>query len=280
MKKITSKWKSLNKNGIKLSLICGLNWLIRFVAKSQFYLFSAGSLGLLMYHLPQDYRVAAIVLIGYFLIAKLVNLCYGMWLEDFRRIKLSLRDLILSLVFLAKADYAIHHAVSEQMVNNLCKFWIMSAVFVMLVNILLPKLFKYYVLKNIIDKNYLGIRKLTDDLPPEINFYTDVDEVDADKRMRQINQNMIKQPYQDVVELSFLNREVITGVYHRIGLFTKEKERIFEDIDTIYYPIFRVYPFGIKENLAHTLIKFKLSRKTAFTKRESYWNELCKQYIE
>lgn len=275
MKNYTQRWKSLNKDGIKLSLICGVNWLIGFVARSQFYLFSAGFLGLLTYYLLQDYRVAAIVLIGYFLIAKLVNFCYGMWLQDFRRIKLSLRDLILSLVFLTEADYAIHHAVSEQMVNNLCKFWIMSAVFVMLVNILLPRLFKYYVLKNIIDKNYLGIRKPTDELLPEINFYSDVDEADADERMRQINQHVIKQPYQDVVELSFLNREVITGVHHRIGLFTKEEdidtiyyketERIFEDIDTIYYPIFRVYPFGIEEDLGHTLIKFKLSRKAAFT---------------
>ena len=98
--------------------------------------------------------------------------------------------------------------------------------------------------------------------------------------MRQINQNVIKQPYQDVVELSFLNRKVTTGIHYETDLVTKETERIFEDVDTIYYPIFRVYPFGIKENLDHTLIKFKLSRKTAFTKRESYWNELCKQYIE
>lgn len=268
MKKFTSKWKSLNKNGIKLSLICGLNWLIGFVAKSQFYLFSAGFLGLLTYYLPQNYRVVIIGLIEYFLVAKAIfNFCYGMWLQDFRRIKLSLKLFIILLVFQAEAYYAIHHAISEQMVNNLCMFWIISAVFASLVNILLPRLFRYYVLKNIIDKKYLGIRKLTDDLPPEINFYNDLDEADADKRMQQINKNVIKQPYQDVVELSFLNRKVTTGIHYKTDLITKEVERIFEDVDTIYYPVFRVYPFGIEEDFSHRLIQLKLSRRNAFTKR-------------
>lgn len=270
MQKLTLKWKSLNKTGLKLSLICGLNWLIEFVAKSQFYLFSAGFLGLLTYYLPQNYRVVIIGLIEYFLVAKAIfNFCYGMWLQDFRRIKLSLKEFIFLLVFLAESDYALDHTISEQMVNNLCKFWIMSAVFVGLVNILLPKLFRYYVLKNIIDKKYLGIRKLTDDLPPEINFYNDVDEADADKRMQQINKNVIRQLYQDVVELSFLNRKVTTGIRYKTDLITKEIERIFEDVDTIYYPVFKVYPFGIEKDFGHTLIQLKLSRKAAFTKRSS-----------
>lgn len=269
MKKCTSKWKSLNQKGLKLSLICSLNWLISFVAKSQFYLFSAGFLGLLTYFLPQDYRVVTVGLVMYFLGAKAVlNFGYGTWLQDFRRIKLSLKEFIFLLFFIAGTEYTTHHAISEQMVNNLCKFWIISAVFASLANIFILKLFKYYVLKNIIDKKYLGIRKLTDDLPPEINFYNDVDEADADKRMRQINKNAIKQPYQDVVELSFLNREVITAIGYKAASFGKETERTFVDDDTIYYPIFTVHPFGILEGelgFYHELIKLKLSRKAAFT---------------
>ena len=269
MKKCTSKWKSLNQKGLKLSLICSLNWLISFVAKSQFYLFSAGFLGLLTYFLPQDYRVVTVGLVMYFLGAKAVlNFGYGTWLQDFRRIKLSLKEFIFLLFFIAGTEYTTHHAISEQMVNNLCKFLIISAVFASLANIFILKLFKYYVLKNIIDKKYLGIRKLTDDLPPEINFYNDVDEADADKRMRQINKNAIKQPYQDVVELSFLNREVITAIGYKAASFGKETERTFVDDDTIYYPIFTVHPFGILEGelgFYHELIKLKLSRKAAFT---------------
>lgn len=36
MKKHIKNWKTLNKNGLKLSLICGLNWLIKIVFKGNF----------------------------------------------------------------------------------------------------------------------------------------------------------------------------------------------------------------------------------------------------
>ncbi|HEO3128039.1 TPA: hypothetical protein VAS71_000019 [Streptococcus agalactiae] len=64
MKNYIRKWNSLNKNGLKISLICGLNWLIGFVAKSQFYLFSAVFSGLLTYHLPQDIQLFTVRFLG------------------------------------------------------------------------------------------------------------------------------------------------------------------------------------------------------------------------
>ncbi|MFU1594422.1 hypothetical protein [Streptococcus dysgalactiae] len=61
MQKLTSKWKSLNKKGLKkglkLSLFCALNWLIVFIAKAQFFIFSVAFLGTLTYYLSQDYRI-------------------------------------------------------------------------------------------------------------------------------------------------------------------------------------------------------------------------------
>ncbi len=54
MKNFVQKWKSLNKIGLKLSLICGLNWLVGFISKSQFYLFSAAFAGVLTYYIPQE----------------------------------------------------------------------------------------------------------------------------------------------------------------------------------------------------------------------------------
>lgn len=52
MKKLTSKWKSLNKKGLKLSLFCALNWLIVFIAKAQFFIFLVMFSGTLTYYLP------------------------------------------------------------------------------------------------------------------------------------------------------------------------------------------------------------------------------------
>ena len=96
----------------------------------------------------------------------------------------------------------------------------------------------------------------------------DADEKDANKRMKRINKNAVKPAYQEVVELSFLNREVLTGISYKAVPFEKETERTFIDDDTIYYPIFTVHPFGSlegKSDFYHKLIKLKLSRKAAFT---------------
>lgn len=269
MKKLTSKWKSLNKKGLKLSLFCALNWLIVFIAKAQFFIFLVMFLGTLTYYLPQDYRIMTVNLVEFFVMAKItIYFIQMIWEREFRRFQSVLNICVLLVFFVAGTKYAAQYTVTEELVTDLCKFMIMSAIFQTLVTFLQPRLFKRYIFKNIINKEYLGIRKPTDDLPPEINFYTDADEADADKRMRQINQKAIKQPYQDIVELSFLNRKVTTGIGYKAASFGKETERTFTDVDTIYYPIFTVHPFGGLEGklgFYHDLIKLKLSRETAFT---------------
>lgn len=269
MKKLTSKWKSLNKKGLKLSLFCALNWLIVFIAKAQLFIFSVMFLGTLTYYLPQDYRIITVNLVELFVMAKvIIDFVQMLWEREFRRFQSVLNICVLLVFFVAGTKYAAQYTVTEGLVTDLCKFMIMSAIFQTLVTFLQPRLFKRYIFKNIINKEYLGIRKLTDDLPPEINFYTDAAEADADKRMRQINKNAIKQPYQDVVELSFLNRKVITAISYKVVPFEKETERKFIDDDIIYYPIFTVHPFGNlegKPDFYHKLIELKLSRKSAFT---------------
>ena len=269
MKKLTLKWKSLNKKGLKLSLFCALNWLIVFIAKAQFFIFLVMFLGTLTYYLPQDYRIMTVNLVEFFVMVKVIIYFIQMiWARESRRFKSVLNIFVLLVFFIAGTKYVAQYTVTEELVIDLCKFMIMSAIFQTLVTFLQPRLFKRYIFKNIINKEYLGIRKLTDDLPPEINFYTDAAEADADKRMRQINQKAIKQPYQDIVELSFLNREVLTGIGYRATSFGKETERTFIDVDTIYYPILTVHPFGGLEGklgFYHDLIKLKLSQKEAFT---------------
>lgn len=271
MQNLTSKWKSLNKNGLKLSLICSLNWLIVFIAKAQLFIFSVMFLGTLTYYLPRDYRIITVNLVELFVMAKvIIDFVQMVWSQEFRRFKSVLNICVLLVFFVAGTKYAAQYTVTERLVTDLCNFMIMSAIFQTLVTFLQPRLFKRYIFKNIINKEYLVIRKLTDDFPPEINFYTDAAEADADKRMRQINQKAIKQPYQDIVELSFLNSEVITGISYKAASFGKETERTFINYDTIYYPVFTVHPFGIlegKSDFYHDLIKLKLSRKEAFTMR-------------
>ncbi|MGQ7333555.1 hypothetical protein ACTGXQ_09015 [Streptococcus suis] len=270
MKNYIKKWKSLNKNGLKLSLVCGLNWLVRFIAKSQFYLFSAGFLGLLTYYMPQDIQFFTLrvleLIIAFTMGIGFINLALS---RGGKKIRHAILISIMYLFLLAGNSYIKEHTLTEYMVNRLLSVWIISLVFAVLVTFIQPRLFRYYLFKNVINKEYLGIRKLIDDLPPQSNLYVDADEKDANKRMRMINQRVIKEPYQNVVELSFLNREMSTAIAYKAVPFPEKKERNFIECDTIYYPVFRVYPFGKKVDFYHRLLQIKLSRNAAFAKSAS-----------
>ena len=83
-----------------------------------------------------------------------------------------------------------------------------------------------------------------------------------------INKHAIKETYQGIVELSFLNVERFTGIaYCREawnGVEAPLKKR-FSDVDEMYHLVFRVYPFGKRINLYFKLIRLDLSRRKAFT---------------
>lgn len=268
MKNIVQKWRSLNKNGLKLSLICSLNWLTGFVAKSQFYLFSASFAGMMTYYIPQEVRqITFNILVLFVLASSLGNLIYSFILREFRRMKSAFYSLVVLLFFYTGIQYVSQHTLTESMIERLLTFGSISLVVMLLAKFILPILYNHYLYKNVINKEYLGIRKTTDDLPPQPNLYDDADEEDANKRMKRINKNAIKPAYQEVVELSYLNREIITAICYQLQSFEKENERTFIDDDTIYYPIFTVHPFGNlkgKFDFHHKLIKLRLSRKAAF----------------
>ena len=130
------------------------------------------------------------------------------------------------------------------------------------------KLFQRYLFKNILNKEYLGIKKATDSFPLEINFYVDAGESDANQRMVMINKRAVKEAYQGIVELSFLNVERFTGLsYYRLAWngFESPLKKEFSDVDTVSHLVFRVYPFGKELNLYFKLIRLDLSRRKAFT---------------
>ena len=101
--------------------------------------------------------------------------------------KTTFNFVLIFLFFLEGNDYIKQHVLTESMVNRLLTFWLISLSLATLVNFLFSR---YYLSaissKNVINKEYLGIRKLTDHLPPECNLYTDADEKEADKRMKMI----------------------------------------------------------------------------------------------
>ena len=129
------------------------------------------------------------------------------------------------------------------------------------------KLFQRYLFKNILNKEYLGIKKATDPFPPEINLYVDAGESDANQRMVMINKRSVKEAYQGIVELSFLNVERFTGISHyreEWNGFEAPLKKKFVDVDEVSHLVFNVYPFGKKIDFYFKLIRLDLSRRKAF----------------
>ena len=88
MKKHIKNWKTLNKNGLKLSLTCGLNWLIKIVFKGQFYLFSAVFCGLLTYYMPQDIQLFTVRVLELIIMLKvIIDVTHTALSRDFKRMK-------------------------------------------------------------------------------------------------------------------------------------------------------------------------------------------------
>lgn len=270
MKNLIKMVKETDKLGYKLSAICGVNWLIRQVFNWQ-YLFFVMVTGAVFIKeasviLEVDPRIFGTMMCLIILCAPFMKLRLG---AEMRIIKMFIRNIVLALIFTAALEKPIQ--------ENESSFWLLATIFSISIYYFMKwfqaKLFQRYLFKNILNKSYLGIRKLRDELPPKINLFTDADEGDANQRMLTINQRAVKKDYQDIVELSFLNREKQTGIsYYRKSWNGSEAplEKKFVDIDEFYHPVFSVFPFGKKHDFYFRLIQFDVSKRSAFSMKGEF----------
>lgn len=270
MKNLIKMVKETDKLGYKLSAICGVNWLIRQVFNWQ-YLFFVMVTGAVFIKeasviLEVDPRIFGTMMCLIILCAPFMKLRLG---AEMRIIKMFIRNIVLALIFTAALEKPIQ--------ENESSFWLLATIFSISIYYFMKwfqaKLFQRYLFKNILNKSYLGIRKLRDELPPKINLFTDADEGDANQRMITINQRAVKKDYQDIVELSFLNREKQTGIsYYRKSWNGSEAplEKKFVDIDEFYHPVFSVFPFGKKHDFYFRLIQFDVSKRSAFSMKGEF----------
>ena len=270
MKKLIKMVKETDKLGYKLSAICGVNWLIRQAFKWQYLFFVMVTGAFLIKEasviLEVDPKIFGSMMCLIILCAPFTKLRLG---AEMRIIKMFIRNIVLALIFTAALEKPIQ--------ENESSFWILATIFSIGIYYFMKwfqaKLFQRYLFKNILNKDYLGIRKLKDKLPPKINLFTDADEGDANQRMITINQRAVKKDYQDIVELSFLNREKRTGIsYYRKAWNGSEAplEREFVDIEELYHPVFYVFPFGKKHDFSFWLIQFDVSKKDAFSMKAEF----------
>ena len=264
MKEFFRILKESDKLGYKLSAICGVNWLIGQLFKWQLLVFEMIASVVLIKEISARLDISSNYLVSlmslFILAVPFSKLRFGV--ERF--ILYFMRNFVLLWIFSKALDLSFQE-------NESLLWFLMTIISIgiyQFVNWFQAKLFQRYLFKNVLNKEYLGIKKVTDPFPPEINFYVDADESDVNQRMVTINQRVVKEAYQRIVELSFLNVERFTGIaYCREAWngFEAPLKKGFSDVDEMYHLVFRVYPFGKELDLYFKLIRLDLSRRKAFT---------------
>ena len=264
MKELFRILRESDKLGYKLSAICGVNWLLGQLFKWQSLVFEMIACAILIKKISAILEISSNYL-GFLMVIFILAVSFSKLRFGVERFIYSFSEgIVLVLIFSIVVDFPFQ--------ENESSLWILMALISIgicqFMKWFQEKLFQRYLFKNILNKAYLGIRKLKDELPPKINLFTEAGESDANQRMVMINKHAIKETYQGIVELSFLNVERFTGIaYCREawnGVEAPLKKR-FSDVDEMYHLVFRVYPFGKRINLYFKLIRLDLSRRKAFT---------------
>ena len=273
MKNLIKMVKETDKLGYKLSAICGVNWLVGQLFKWQYLVFEMIACAVLIKKISAILEISSNYLVSlmslFILASPFLKLRFGV--ERF--IFYFMRNFVLLWIFSKALDFPFQENESE--------LWILIFLFSIGIYQFMKwfqaKLFLRYLFKNVLNKDYLGIRKLRDELPPKINLLTDADEGDANQRMITINQRAVKKDYQDIVELSFLNYKRFTGLSHyRVtwkgfeAPFKSPLKKGFSDVDEMYHLVFSVYPFGKKHDFYFELIQFNVSKKSAFSMKGEF----------
>lgn len=114
-------------------------------------------------------------------------------------------------------------------------------------------LFKRYLFKNVIDVEYLGLKKSTEtSLYNEHSLINDIELTthDTNAQMTMINKNAIRSEYRSIVEVTNMECEkVISPRYYREGTAPGKPQgnikHTFEMKDSLYHLHFNFHPFGI-----------------------------------
>ncbi|MFS9297837.1 hypothetical protein [Streptococcus oralis] len=263
MKEFFRILKESDKLGYKLSAICGINWLVGQLFKWQSLVFEMIACAVLIKKISAILEISPNYL-GFLMIIFILSVPFSKLRFGVDRFIYSFfESIVVGLIFSIAVDFPFQ--------ENEFSLWILMALFSIgiyqFMKWLQTKLFQRYLFKNILNKEYLGIKKATDPFPPEINFYVDEGENDANQRMVMLNKRAVKEAYQGIVELSFLNVERFTGLSHYREAWNGFKaplKKKFLDVDEVSHLVFRVYPFGKELDFYFKLIRLDLSRRKAF----------------
>ena len=208
MKELFRILRESDKLGYKLFAICGVNWLLGQLFKWQSLVFEMIACAILIKKISAILEISSNYL-GFLMVIFILAVSFSKLRFGVERFIYSFSEgIVLVLIFSIVVDFPFQ--------ENESSLWILMALISIGIYQFMKwfqaKLFQRYLFKNILNKAYLGIRKLKDELPPKINLFTEAAESDANQRMVMINKRVVKEAYQGIVELSFLNVERFTGI--------------------------------------------------------------------
>ena len=143
--------------------------------------------------------------------------------------------------------------VTEAEVTYILELSVISLILYVVGSKLSSSLFKCYLFKNVIDADYIGLKKSTEtnsDNEHSLTHDIELTGYDTNAQMTMVNNNAIKSEYRSIVEVTNMECEKVIGPHYyreRTAPGTPQgnlKHR-FETKDTLYYLHFNFHLFGI-----------------------------------
>lgn len=143
--------------------------------------------------------------------------------------------------------------VTEAEVTYILELSVISLILYVVGSKLSSSLFKCYLFKNVIDVDYIGLKKSTEtNSDNEHSLIHDIELTgyDTNAQMTMVNNNAIKPEYRSIVEVTNMECEKVIGPhYYREGTAPGTPQgnikHTFETKDTLYHLHFNFHIFGI-----------------------------------
>ncbi|MGO5472051.1 hypothetical protein [Streptococcus hyointestinalis] len=232
----------MNKKELKVAGICGINFLVRVIIKGQFYALAACILGLIPaifngtykgVYIPMSRAINGVIFLFLF-VAMFVftaRYAYALYKQSRATSIFGLKEsatffkcLTTLTFFLFAVSYEQSHssAAAIKLYGDLLPYWVLGAIFLIIYRMVQPELYNWYLRKRVLNKDYLGYRKL-DEPVPHHNIFSDIDTLnsyeDYTDLINTLNQKAVKEPYRDVVKVDSITHDIFAKADPSTQLF-------------------------------------------------------------
>lgn len=246
-----------NKNGIHLSSLISLNWLIKFLSRWTFLIYLmicfAGLCGRIA---PMNDSI--IFFFGLLFILLLIELLKFRPSNERKSLK-KVAELLVLMTFFTSA---LENRLSAPLTMRALQVTSFFAIIYVLVSFLSPRLINFYLYKKVLNKSYLGIRKPGSPRMPDDNIFTDYMIQDVNERLEKINQNAVQSAYREFVRLDEIHLEELYYNTIPAEMIKIEREVSYNKSYQKLNLDFQLYPLGLY-HFGHRLIKLSTNYSDA-----------------